>query len=260
MQVLDTAIHAGTGHVTVEFLGEDGENIAVTMVVSDRLPGDAALVDRAKELMVQCAAFGGRSAQGSQDGTVDAVRPADERPIDVGQDLYTFEYREGGSLRRLDGVELPNAEAVHDEALRSAIDLLDDPAAEPRREGWAVRGGDGDVILSIAIDEAKRERRPRRCDGGKSVKDRTINLFMPLHAIAAARGDGLRSQFLRLFEARAALSDLDVIQLSRGEDAGLDQAGPNPIGSRAAVCGRNIVRFPGRRSTSSRVPGGGKRV
>ncbi|MBZ9769113.1 hypothetical protein LB526_20345 [Mesorhizobium sp. CA6] len=160
MQVLDTAIHAGPGNVTVEFLGEGGEKIAVTMVVSDPSPGDAALVDRAKELMIQCAAFGGRSAQGSQDRSVDAVRPAVERPTDVGQDLYTFEYREGGSLRRLEGVELPNLEAVHDEALRSAIDLLDDPAAEARREGWAVRvrGGDGDVILSVDFDEARREK------------------------------------------------------------------------------------------------------
>ncbi|TPJ70589.1 hypothetical protein [Mesorhizobium sp. B2-7-1] len=159
MQVLDTAIHASPGTVTVEFVGDGGEKIAVTMIVSDPLLGDAALIDRAREMMVQCAAFG-LLAQGSQDDNPDSIRPGTERSSDTGQNLYTFEYREAGNLRRLDGVELPTLEAVHDEALRSAIDLLDDAAAEPRQDGWAVRvrGGDGKVVLSIDFDEARREK------------------------------------------------------------------------------------------------------
>ncbi|TPK93083.1 MULTISPECIES: hypothetical protein [unclassified Mesorhizobium] len=54
---------------------------------------------------------------------------------------------------------MPNLEAVHDEALRSAVDLLDD-AAEPRQDGWAVRvrGGGGDVVLSVDFEEARQER------------------------------------------------------------------------------------------------------
>ncbi|RWM04813.1 MAG: hypothetical protein EOR68_01595 [Mesorhizobium sp.] len=159
MQVLDTAIHASPGTVTVEFVGEGGEKIAVTMVVSDPLLDHGALVDRAKELMVQCAAFGGLPAQDSRHSNANGSRPGIEPPSDTGQDLYTFEYREGGSVRRLEGVELPNLEAVHDEALRSAFDLLDD-AAEPFQNGWAVRvrGGDGEVVLSVDFDEARREK------------------------------------------------------------------------------------------------------
>lgn len=158
MQVLDTAIHASPGTVTVEFVGEGGENIAVTMVVSNPLLDHGALVDRAKELMVQCAAFGGLPAQDRSQGNADGGRPGIQRQSDT-EGPYTFEYREGGNLRRLEGVDLPNLEAVHDEALRSAIDLLDD-AAEPFQDGWAVRvrGGDGAVVVSVDFEEARQER------------------------------------------------------------------------------------------------------
>ena len=160
MQVLDTAIHASPGTVTVEFVGEGGENIAVTMVVSNPLLDQSALVDRAKELMVQCAAFGGLPAQDRPQGNVDSGRPGIERQSDASEGPYVFEYREGGSMRRLEGVELPNLEAVHDDALRSAIDLLGDAATGPLQDGWAVRvrGGDGEVVLSVDFDEARREK------------------------------------------------------------------------------------------------------
>lgn len=159
MQVLDTAIHADPKGATVEFLGEGGEKIAVTMIVSDPLLGDAALVDRAREMMVQCATFGPTERDGPVSNG-DTARPGVDSQSDTRQDLYTFEYREGGSVRRVEGVELPNLEAVHDEALRSAIDLLDDTAAEPRQDGWAVRvrGGDGEVVLSVDFDDARREK------------------------------------------------------------------------------------------------------
>lgn len=159
MQVLDTAIHASPGTVTVEFIGEGGENIAVTMIVSNPLLDHCALVDRAKELMVQCAAFGGLPVQDRPQGDADGVRPGTERPSETNQGPYTFEYREGGSVRRLEGVELPDLEAVRHEALRSAIDLLDDAAA-PRQDGWAVRvrSGDGAVVVSVDFEEARQER------------------------------------------------------------------------------------------------------
>jgi hypothetical protein len=161
MQVLDTAIHARADGVLVEFIGEGGEKIAVTMAVPDpRLSlGDAALVDRAREMMVQCAAFGGLPDRPGQEGNPESGPSGVERPRDAGKDLYTFEYREGDSLRRLEGVELPNPDAVHDEALRSAMDLLDDASAGPWT-GWAVRvrDGNGDIVLSVDFDEARRER------------------------------------------------------------------------------------------------------
>ncbi|TIV79708.1 MAG: hypothetical protein E5V93_09050 [Mesorhizobium sp.] len=54
---------------------------------------------------------------------------------------------------------MPDLEAVRHEALRSAIDLLDD-AAEPIQDGWAVRvrGGDGAVVVSVDFEEARQER------------------------------------------------------------------------------------------------------
>ncbi|BCM17918.1 DUF6894 family protein [Mesorhizobium sp. J8] len=159
MQVLDTTVHANPKGATVEFLGEGGENIAVTMVVSDPLLGDAALIDRAREMMLQCAAFGGATERDGPGGTVNAGRPEIDGSSDRGQSPYTFEYREGGSVRRLEGVELPDLEAVRHEALRSAIDLLDD-AAEPHQDGWAVRvrGGDGAVVVSVDFEEARQEK------------------------------------------------------------------------------------------------------
>jgi hypothetical protein len=62
-------------------------------------------------------------------------------------------------VRRVEGVELPDLEAVRHEALRSAIDLLDD-AAESRQDGWAVRvrDGDGSVVVSVDFEEARQER------------------------------------------------------------------------------------------------------
>ncbi|TPI10974.1 hypothetical protein FJW06_21470 [Mesorhizobium sp. B4-1-3] len=159
MQVLDTTVHASPKGATVEFLGEGGENIAVTMVVSDPLLGDAALIDRAREMMLQCAAFGGPAERDGPGGKVNAGRPEIERPSDGGQGPYTFEYREGGTVRRLESVELPDLEAVRHEALRSAIDLLDD-AAEPHQGDWAVRvrGGDGAVVASVDFEEARQEK------------------------------------------------------------------------------------------------------
>ncbi|TPI38192.1 hypothetical protein FJW07_17255 [Mesorhizobium sp. B3-1-9] len=159
MQVLDTAIHADPKGATVEFLGEGGETIAVTMIVSDPLLGDAALIDRAREMMLQCAAFSYPAERDEPDGKVDAGRPGVERQSDMGQGPYTFEYRDGGSVRRVEGVELPDLEAARHEAVRSAIDLLDD-AAEPRQDGWAVRvcGDGGDVLLSVDFEKARQER------------------------------------------------------------------------------------------------------
>nr|WIE94009.1 hypothetical protein P9270_013185 [Mesorhizobium sp. WSM4875] len=126
MQVLETHILSRSeGVVTVEFLGEGGEKIAVTMAGSDPRPtnGDTALIDRAKEMMVQCAVFETVEDRSEQQSNRDFSEPA--KP----ESPFTFEYRDNDGVRQLKGVEFPNLEAVHDEALRSAIDLLDDTAA-----------------------------------------------------------------------------------------------------------------------------------
>lgn len=87
----------------------------------------------------------------------------------------------------------------------------------------------------------------------KTVNLPTMNPFMSLHAMAAARGDGLRPEFLRLLDARAVLSHPDVIELHR--ETGLNQAGPNPVGDLETAPKQSVVRFPGRRSMISRASG-----
>ncbi|WP_200950872.1 hypothetical protein [Rhizobium sp. Root1220] len=57
MQLIDTRIGgADEGMVKVEFLGEGGELVSVTMTAGDDLRGDAA-INRAKAMMVQLTAF-----------------------------------------------------------------------------------------------------------------------------------------------------------------------------------------------------------
>jgi hypothetical protein len=156
MQVLGTEIHVGPEGTVVEFLGEGGEKIAVTMAISDpRLTLDkAALVGCAKEMMVQCAAFGNTDELSGPDSYRDIGGPADKP-----RGPFTFEYRDNNSVRQLQGVELASLEAVHDEALRSAIDLLDD-RTEGGQEGWAVRvrDGSGKIVSSVDFNEARREK------------------------------------------------------------------------------------------------------
>ncbi|RWI26413.1 MAG: hypothetical protein EOQ94_12935 [Mesorhizobium sp.] len=78
MQVLETHILSNSeGVVTVEFLGEGGEKIAVTMAGSDPRPtyGDTALIDRAKEMMVQCAVFETVEDRSEQQSNRDSASP-----------------------------------------------------------------------------------------------------------------------------------------------------------------------------------------
>lgn len=82
------------------------------------------------------------------------------------------------------------------------------------------------------------------------MKGMMMHPFMSLHMLANSRGDGLRPEFLRLFEARAALSSPDVIELRLGKE----QAGPNPIGSAATAAQQHVPRFPGGHAENNREP------
>lgn len=77
-----------------------------------------------------------------------------------------------------------------------------------------------------------------------------MNSLMSLHALASSRGDGLRPEFLRLFEARAALLGPEIVELRFGKE----QAGPNPIGGAATGPQKNILRFPGGHDENNREP------
>ncbi|TIO53861.1 MAG: hypothetical protein E5X80_08195 [Mesorhizobium sp.] len=153
VQVLETSIlPKPEGVVVVEFLGEGGEKTAVILVASDQrlTPGGAALIDRAKAMMMQCAVFETTEA-------LESNREFNEPTVlAMPESLFTFEYRNGDSVRQPQGVELANLEAVHEEALRSAIGMLDDTGG---KEGWAVRVRDrnGKIVLSVDFDEAKQD-------------------------------------------------------------------------------------------------------
>ena len=82
------------------------------------------------------------------------------------------------------------------------------------------------------------------------MKGMIMHSLMSLHALASSRGDGLRPEFLRLFEARAALADPDVIELPLDRE----QAGPNPVGSVATNPQEHILRFPSGYDENNREP------
>ncbi|NGO50212.1 hypothetical protein [Allomesorhizobium camelthorni] len=78
-------------------------------------------------------------------------------------------------------------------------------------------------------------------------------LLNPLHAIAAARGDGLRPEFLALIdriEAERAVAD---IARHRG-DAQI-QAGPNPTGAIGAEPPDGVIKFPPAAGKTDSRPG-----
>lgn len=101
-------------------------------------------------MMMQCAVFETTEA-------LESNREFNEPTVlAMPESLFTFEYRNGENVRQPQGVELANLEAVHEEALRSAIGMLDDTGGQ---EGWAVRVRDrnGKIVLSIDFDEAKQD-------------------------------------------------------------------------------------------------------
>jgi hypothetical protein len=74
--------------------------------------------------------------------------------------------------------------------------------------------------------------------------------FTSLHAIAAARGDGLSSEFLALIERLEA--ERAVVDIARHRGDARIQAGPNPAGVVGAALPEGVVRFPSTtRNTSS---------
>ena len=73
------------------------------------------------------------------------------------------------------------------------------------------------------------------------------------HAIAAARGDGLRPEFMALIGRLAAENAVADIALHRG-DARI-QAGPNPKGAIGTALPEGVVRFPSATRNTNSQPG-----
>jgi hypothetical protein len=62
------------------------------------------------------------------------------------------------------GIELPNLDAVRDEAIRSARDILDDGLAKgDDRIGWTfdIKDNTDQTVLTVPFAEADRKRPPR---------------------------------------------------------------------------------------------------
>lgn len=168
MQILATEVSratAVTGEpiVRLVFQGEGGERIAVDMASngqSDHAEED--VLKRARVMLVQTAAFGIRdvSADGSDrhrsepGGRMPAASPDG--------DTFVFEYREGDGSRHASAT-LPGAAAVRAEAMRSAIDLIDE-SAQYDQTGWLIRVYDesGALVCSIDADEAIAEHKKAR--------------------------------------------------------------------------------------------------
>lgn len=77
--------------------------------------------------------------------------------------------------------------------------------------------------------------------------------FTSLHAIAAARGDGLRPEFLALIDRLEAERAVADIARHRGDV--LIQAGPNPTGTAGATLPDGVVKFPQAACKTDSQPG-----
>ena len=140
MQLIDTTVHRNTVVNVVEFVGEGGEAISVSLLANDK--DDAELIETAKQMMAQLIAFQPPAAGIGEDGA----------------DLYTFEYQDKGVIRVMPGISLPDLKAVQQEARRSAEDLWRDAldsAVAP--VGWAVRArnASGDIVATCSYDEVQ---------------------------------------------------------------------------------------------------------
>jgi hypothetical protein len=70
--------------------------------------------------------------------------------------LYRFEFRDETGTHAMPDVDLPDLNAVHEEAERSTRDMLKDAAIKGvERSGWACRvyGQDGELILSMDFED-----------------------------------------------------------------------------------------------------------
>jgi hypothetical protein len=74
-----------------------------------------------------------------------------------------------------------------------------------------------------------------------------------LHAIAAARGDGLRPEFLALIDRLEA--ERAVIDIARHRGDVPIQAGPNPRGTAGAALPDGVVKFPQAACKTDSQPG-----
>lgn len=140
MQLIETTVHRNTVVDVVEFVGEGGEAISVSLAANEK--EDAELIETAKQMMAQLIAFDRQDTGRAEESA----------------ELYTFEYQDRGVVRVMPGISLPDLHAVQQEVRRSAEDLwrdaLDNAVAPV---GWAVRARNsrGDIVATCSYDEVQ---------------------------------------------------------------------------------------------------------
>lgn len=165
MQIIRTEIAEATALsgepiLRVLFCGEGGDCVTVDMASVG--PGSAeAALDRARAVLVQTATFGlaANDYEAESNGNFDEVGVTAANDENGG--VYIFEYRDGEGSREVPPSRMPSLKAAREEAVRCAIDLLDDlqPEADAL-SGWLVRVRDenGELLFMIEVEEAKLAR------------------------------------------------------------------------------------------------------
>lgn len=152
--------------VRVAFCGQGGERVTVDMVG----PGGEAInheevVGQAKGLLVQTATFdlAANDYAAESGGNFDEITLTSAETGGAG--VYIFEYRDGEASRSVPPSQMPSFEAAREEAIRSAIDLLDElRTGTADLSGWLVRlrGENGELLCAIDVQEAEAARQAAR--------------------------------------------------------------------------------------------------
>lgn len=169
MQIVRTDVSRATALtgepvLRVLFCGEGGDCVTVDMA-SVESGNEAAALDRARAILVQTAAFGlaANDYDARSNGNFDEV--AVTAATDENGGVYIFEYRDGEGSRQVPPSRMPSFDAVREEAIRSAIDLLVDlEQGTDALTGWLVRVRDerGELLCAIDVQEAEAARQLRQ--------------------------------------------------------------------------------------------------
>ena len=131
------------GNNVVEFRGEGGDNIVVT-VAQQAVLSPEELIQKSKVMLLHAAKFG-----------VGEENSGEQRIADAG-DEYRLEYHDNGEIREVGGLVFRHLDAVRDECRRSAQDLWKDALSRGEAPvGWAVRARDrrGDIVATVDFSE-----------------------------------------------------------------------------------------------------------
>ncbi|WP_031193047.1 hypothetical protein [Mesorhizobium sp. L2C066B000] len=144
----------------VIFCGEGGDCVTVDMA-NVGIQAEDDVLARAKAILVQTATFdlAANEYDASSNGNFDQVEITSAS--DGAGDVYVFEYRDGGTSRRIPPSRMASLEAARSEAIRCAIDLLADlqPGTDAL-SGWLVRvsNENGELLYTVDVAEADAAR------------------------------------------------------------------------------------------------------